>query len=60
MAGNRGGDGWEMAHDGVGGGGGGVAVDGRWMRRVGTIYVTSELLAPPEGDLGPKTYYFEV
>ena len=49
-----------MAHDGVGGGGGGVAVDGRWMRRVGTIYVTSELLAPPEGDLGPQSYYFEV
>ena len=28
--------------------------------QVGTIYVFSELLAPPEGDLGPKSYFFEV
>ena len=28
--------------------------------RVGTIYVYSELLAPPEGDLGPRSYFFEV
>ena len=27
---------------------------------VGTIYVYSELLAPPEGDLGPRSYFFEV
>ena len=39
----------------------GAKLNMRHLRcRVGTIYVTFLLLAPPEGDLGPKSYYFEV